>query len=80
MFFEISIDSSGGLFVAGNFSVSWANSIDPFFDTERLEGYTSISFGDTSIEFGCIDQERPGLYLTRYAHGEIDSITPIFTI
>jgi len=80
LFDFFSIDDDGGLIIINQFSISWANAIDPYFETERLEGYTSISFGDISFEFGCIDQERPGFYITKYADGDIESITPIFRI
>ena len=69
----INIDSEGGFVSIGDLSVSWGNSQDPFFAEERLEGYFSINSGATSLEFGAIDQERPGIYLTKYRDGDIES-------
>jgi hypothetical protein len=65
------IDSDGGIIGIGNWSLSWENSQDPFFDEERLEGYFAINIADASLEFGAIDQDRPGVYLVRYADGDL---------
>jgi hypothetical protein len=73
----ISIDSVGGYISIGDFSISWGNSEDPFFEGERLEGYFSINAGKTSLEFGAIDQERPGVYITKYRDGEVEVTTPL---
>lgn len=71
------IDSDGGYIAFGDCGISWGNSQDPFFGTERLEGFFSINAGATSLEFGAIDHERPGVYLTRYKDGDIHSITTL---
>ena len=73
----ISIDSGGGYLSIGDFSITWGNSEDPFFADERLEGYFAINVWETSLEFGAIDHERPGLYLTKYKDGDVLSITPL---
>ena len=79
----INIDSEGGFItlgrrgIHGDFGISWGNSQDPFFANERLEGYFSINLGRLSIEFGAIDHERPGLYITKYKDGDIESTTPL---
>jgi len=73
----ISIDSDGGYISIGDFSITWGNSEDPFFADERLEGYFAINAGATSLEFGAIDHERPGVYITRYKDGDVLSITPV---
>ena len=74
---SISIDSQGGYISISDFSISWGNAEDPFFADERLEGYFAINTGATSLEFGAIDHERPGIYITRYRDGEVESTTPI---
>lgn len=73
----ISIDSDGGYISIGDFSITWGNSEDPFFADERLEGYFAINSGATSLEFGAIDHERPGVYITRYKDGDVLSTTPV---
>ena len=74
---SIEINSEGGFVTLGDYGISWGNSQDPFFGTERLEGYFSINFGATSIELGSIDHEHPGLYVTRYKDGDIESTTTL---
>jgi len=71
------IDSDGGYISLGDYSITWGNSVDPFFADQRLEGFFSINAGACSLEFGCIDQESPGIYFTRYADGDIESTTPL---
>ena len=71
------INSDGGVVAIGNCSIYWGNSEDPFFGTERLEGFFSINLGNVSLELGCIDQDRPGIYITKYKDGDIESSTPV---
>ena len=73
----INIDSNGGVIAIGNYNISWGNSEDPFFSEERLEGFFAINAGATSLEFGAIDQDRPGIYVTKYADGDVESTTPL---
>lgn len=73
----ININSDGGVIAIGDYSISWGNSEDPFFDEERLEGFFAINAGATSLEFGAIDQDRPGIYVTKYANGDVESTTPL---
>ena len=79
----IEIDSDGGFItlgsrgILGDLGISWGNSQDPFFADLRLEGFFSINLGPLSIEFGAIDQERPGLYITRYRNGDIEFTKPL---
>lgn len=76
---SIQIDSDGGYISLGDrgildeLTVSWGNSLDPFFEDQRLEGYFAINVGRRALEFGAIDQERPGLYITTYKDGDIES-------
>lgn len=73
----ININSDGGVIAIGDYSISWGNSEDPFFGEERLEGFFAINAGATSLEFGAIDQDRPGIYVTKYADGDVESTTPL---
>lgn len=78
--FHIQIDSEEGFVYLGRFSIVWANSVDPFFADERMEGFCSFNFDQFSIEFGAIDHEKPGLYFTTYKDGDIESTRPIFQL
>ena len=78
--FHFQINSDEGYIALGPCTITWANSLDPFFDAERLEGFCSFGFDRLSLEFGAIDQERPGLYLTSYKDGDIESTKTFFTI
>tara|TARA_Y100001972_G_C7611143_1_gene306365 strand:+ start:751 stop:993 length:243 start_codon:yes stop_codon:yes gene_type:complete len=73
------IDSTGGLFSIGDFSISWGNSVDPFFDDLRMEGYCAFNFRDRSLEFGAIDHEYPGIYFTKYKDGDIEFTRTLFS-
>lgn len=73
----ININSDGGVIAIGNYNISWYNSEDPFFGEEGLEGFFAITAGATSLEFGAIDQDRPGIYVTKYADGDVESTTPL---
>ena len=78
--FHIQIDSEEGFVYLGRFSIVWANSVDPFFADERMEGFCSFNFDRFSIEFGAIDHEKPGLYFTTYKDGDIERTRPIFQL
>tara|TARA_B100001173_G_C15969677_1_gene539446 strand:- start:861 stop:1103 length:243 start_codon:yes stop_codon:yes gene_type:complete len=77
---EVSLDSEGGFFSLSAFSISWGNSVDPFFDDLRMEGYCSFNFREKSIEFGAIDHDCPGIYLTEYKDGDIESTRTLFSL
>ena len=66
---NFSINSDNGHFYFGDFSISWGNA-DNSFD---LPGFFSIGYGRLSLEFGDIDQGRPGIYLTTYSDGDVES-------
>lgn len=61
------INSNRGTFSLGKFSFTWENSDD----AHDWPGFTTIGWGDTFLELGDID-EGNGIFLTRYAHGDID--------
>lgn len=51
----------------GPFRLHW-------FFADEDPGFVIFSIGDYNLELGQVDQERPGIYLTRYVDGEVDRI------
>ncbi len=78
--FHFEVSSDQGFIAIGAFSITWGNSCDPFFADERLEGFCSFNFDRFSVEFGAIDHDGPGLYLTTYKDGDIESSRTIFQL
>lgn len=72
----VNISDLNGVIAIGDYSISWGNA-DTIND---LEGFFSLNLGNLSIEFGDIDQGVPGIYITRYADGEVESTTPIIQL
>ena len=78
---EFQVDSYGGQFRLGNLVISWAN----FEASQTIEGYTfgdlpgftAFSWGDGCLEFGQVDQERPGIYFTKYEEGDVRYSRPL---
>ena len=68
MIFDIS--DTGGLVRLGPFAILWQNP-----DSE-YPGFTTLSWGDYSLEFGEIDAGN-GIFLTAYADGDIAYTKPI---
>ena len=63
----IDIDTHGGLIRFGPFAIAWGNS-DYYND---FPGFTTVSAGNYSLEFGDIDAGN-GIHLTKYADGDIE--------
>lgn len=65
----IEINSQFGRISLGSLNIGWWNSepfpVDPFF------GWCTISWNDWNLELGEIDQDCPGIYITRYDQGEV---------
>lgn len=61
------VDSNQGHLFLGDYGFNWANSDDSY----DLPGFFAINMGALSIEFGQIDQECPGVYITTYENGEV---------
>ena len=40
-------------------------------------GFFLLGWGQRNLEFGQIDQDRPGIYLTRYANGDVEHLRTI---
>ena len=60
------VNVTDGQIALGKFRLAWCNKDDIGW------GWTLIGWGEWNAELGCIDQERPGLYITRY--GDLDVI------
>ncbi len=60
------------------FRVSWAN--QETYQGLDYPGWATVGFKEFNIEFGQIDQARPGIYLTRYASGEVDRIATLIEL
>ena len=40
-------------------------------------GFFLLGWGNYNLEFGQIDQDRPGIYLTRYVNHEVEQLRTI---
>jgi len=67
MAFRVSDDH--GYLTLGDFCLTWGNAVNE--PELRLDGFCSIAYKDFSLEFGDLDQGRPGVYLNKYADGEV---------
>lgn len=63
------INSEGGQIRLGQLGIGWYNQIQDEFGVEP--GWFILSWKDTNLEFGQLDQDHPGIYRTRYIDGEI---------
>lgn len=59
------IDSNGGLIRIGPAAILWQNRDNEY------PGFTTLSWGDSSIEFGDIDAGN-GIHITTFKDGDID--------
>lgn len=78
---DFHIDSYGGQVRLLGHSISWGN-FEPSqtiegFTFGDLPGFTAISYGDVCLEFGQVDQERPGIYFTKYQDGDVRYSRPL---
>lgn len=62
--FNFDISSNFGNITIGPLTLSWGNAIDD------LPGFACIGLGSRSLEFGDIDQGKPGIYLTGWENDE----------
>jgi len=70
------VSSDHGHFFIGEYGFNWANP-DHSLD---LPGFFCINLGQMSIEFGEIDQGRPGIYITTYKDEEVDTRQTLWTV
>ena len=61
-FFKFYVDSEVGELQLGPFRVHWYN----HGPEEDDVAFFLLGWDDYNIEFGQVDQDRPGIYLTRY--------------
>lgn len=65
---KFEIHSDYGEIKLGSLRVHWYNTtrVDP--------GFFLIGWGDYNLEFGQIDHDRPGIYLTRYVNHDVEQL------
>ena len=68
---RLEIHSDYGEIKLGPLRAHWYNA------TAEDTGFFLLGCGHHSIEFGQIDQERPGVYLTRYVNHEVEQLRTI---
>lgn len=78
---DLYIDSYGGQFRTLGLNISWGN-FEPSqtiegFSIDDLPGFTAVSYGDCCLEFGQVDQPRPGIYFTKYKDGDVEYSRPL---
>lgn len=71
----VDINSRHGEIKLGPFRLHWFNP-----DGNDDPGFTILSFRETNVEFGQVDQDRPGIYLTRYDQGEVIPTRTLLTL
>ena len=64
------ITSGGGLIRLGSFAILWQNS------DEEYPGFTTLSTGTYSLEFGEIDLGN-GIFITKYSDDDIEYTRPL---
>lgn len=67
------INSAYGEIKLGSLRIHWYNS-------DEDAGFCIFGFGRYNIEFGQIDQERPGIYLTRYVNHDVEQLRTILEL
>ena len=65
---SIYITSDNGHMLFGEYGISWGNRLTDL----DLSGYFCINAGIFSLEFGEIDQDKPGIYLVKFKDDEIE--------
>lgn len=72
MFIHITSDSGHVLF--GEYGISWGNALPVL----GLSGYFCLNAGIFSLEFGEIDQDKPGIYLVKFKDDEVEECRTIW--
>lgn len=65
---KLDIHSDYGEIKLGPLRAHWYNT------TPEDEGFFLLGWGRYNLEFGQIDQERPGIYLTRYVNHDVEQV------
>ena len=68
---KIDIHSDYGEIKLGSLRAHWYNT------TQYDAGFFLLGWKRYNLEFGQIDQERPGIYLTRYVNHEVEQLRTI---
>ena len=71
----IEITPQWGRLNLGPFTLGWWNS--QLDQEEHYFGWCTLSWNDWNLELGEIDQDRPGIYITRYEEGEVIRVRTI---
>ena len=62
----IRINSEGGLIRFGQWYITWHNQEPSWVAEDSLPGFFTIGSEQYAIEFGDVDQGRPGIYFVTY--------------
>jgi len=62
---NLTLNECGGELYLGPIRLAWRN------QDEDFDGFTILSYNEYNLEFGSIDQDQQGIYLTRYVDGEV---------
>jgi hypothetical protein len=71
---SIYITSDNGHILFSEYGISWGNRLADL----DLSGYFCINAGIFSLEFGEIDQDKPGIYLVKFKDDEIEECKTIW--
>lgn len=67
------VDSNEGMFCLGKFTLLWGNRLT-LPNAEEMGGYFCLTWNNTSLEFGEIDQGGRGIYFTTFSHEDWDVV------
>ena len=71
---KFEIRSDYGEIKLGPLRVHWYNA------TAEDSGFFLLGWKRYNLEFGQIDQERPGVYLTRYVNHDVEQLRTFLTL
>ena len=78
MSFEIHSDY--GEIKLGSLRVHWYNTTRQWEALPEEPGFFILGWGDYNLEFGQIDHDRPGIYLTRYVNNDVEQLRTFVTL
>jgi len=71
---HIHITSDSGHIFFGEYGISWGNPLTVL----GLSGYFCLNAGIFSLEFGEVDQDKPGIYLVKFKDDEVEECKTIW--
>ena len=71
---KFEIKSTYGEIKLGPLRVHWYNA------DQEDPGFFLLSWGRYNLECGQIDQDRPGIYLTRYVNHEVETLRTLLAL